>query len=115
MGILTHIMDCLLGKSSLEVRRSGSWPTLRKRHLETHPTCAVCGGTKFLQVHHIRDFHSHPELELDPENLITLCEHPFFNDHLRYGHLGDYKCINADVLKDTATWSKKLSNRKEEF
>lgn len=113
MNILLHAFDCLQGKTTLDVKRSGSWTTLRKRHLETYPTCAVCGGKKFLEVHHIQDFHNHPELELDPKNLITLCEHPYFNDHLRYGHLGDYKCINVDILKDTAIWRKKLANRVE--
>ena len=109
-----NVRDYLQGKLSVGMKRSGKWPALRKHHLEMHPTCAVCGGKKFLEVHHIQDFHVHPELELDPENLITLCEHPYFNDHLRYGHLGDYKCINDNVVKDTKTWHEKLANRTRE-
>jgi len=112
-SLSVKILDVIQSKAPVTAKRSGSWPALRKHHLETHPTCAICGGTKFLEVHHIEPFHSKPELELLDSNLITLCEHPFFNDHLRYGHLGNYKCINVDVLKDAVIWHKKLANRVE--
>ena len=35
-------------------------------------TCARCGGTNALVVHHIKPVHVDPTLELAPDNLITL-------------------------------------------
>ena len=84
------------------IPRSGGWPTVRKHHLERHPRCAVCGGTEYLAVHHIKPFASHPELELDPENLLTLCQHPLYNHHLAVGHFWNYKDINPDSVEDAA-------------
>ena len=72
--LLTRIVDTLKGKHPLAAKRSNQWPTARKAHLELYPACAVCGGSVDIQVHHIRPFHLHPDLELDPGNLVTLCE-----------------------------------------
>ncbi len=55
-------------------KRSGHWPTVRKDYLKDHPNCAVCSGNKKCEVHHKKPFHTHPELELEPTNFITLCE-----------------------------------------
>jgi len=33
--------------------RSSAWRKIRNEHLKDHPCCAVCGGTKKLNVHHI--------------------------------------------------------------
>jgi 5-methylcytosine-specific restriction endonuclease McrA len=35
--------------------------------------CEVCGSTDQLHVHHIRGWADHPELRLDPDNLMLLC------------------------------------------
>ena len=62
--------------------RSSRWPKVRSEFVRLHPVCAACGGRKELNVHHIEPFHRNPELELDPNNLITLCrEHHFFVGH----------------------------------
>ena len=81
--------------------RSTHWSTVRKRHLEKHPTCAVCGGKKLLNVHHIRPFHLFKKLELEPSNLITLCEKSEVlggNCHLIFGHAGNWKRFVPHVV-----------------
>jgi hypothetical protein len=78
--------------------RSGRWRTVRKDFLEAHPTCAACGGTKWLNVHHKMPFHDEPEKELDPNNLITLCMGK--NEcHLKIGHGNNFKCFNDKVTE----------------
>src|SRR5690242_21104937 len=57
--------------------RSSRWPTVRKKFLSKIKAagngCAARGAKIGLQVHHKKPFHIHPELELDPTNLIALC------------------------------------------
>ena len=110
---ITHVRDALQGKHSLTQTRSPEWPKVRAAHLKLHPTCAVCGGTVKLEVHHMQPFHLHPERELDPTNLITLCEsgHEGVNCHLHYGHLGDFHSYNVNVVEDAGVWKKKIANR----
>ena len=93
--------------------RSGKWPTLRKKILVRNPVCAVCGGNKKLEVHHIKPFHLHRSLELDPTNLIVLCENgnDGINCHLAFGHLGSFKSFNSNVIKDAKMWAKKIKER----
>lgn len=111
-ALIKNIADAFVGKAPLGVKRSGSWSTVRKHFLEQNPTCAVCGKTDRLEVHHERPFHLNPELELDPTNLITLCEgNKALNCHLVIGHLGNYKDINPDVRKDAETWKLKFKRR----
>lgn len=83
-------------------KRSPHWPSVRKKHLEEHATCAACGGKKKLQVHHIQPFHSHPQLELEPSNLITLCEAAGKDDHIVYGHGDSFHYWNPNVVADAA-------------
>lgn len=93
-----------------EEARSPHWPAVRKAHLEKHPACEVCGhsGEK-VNVHHKLPFHLHPELELDPKNLITLCEDEHFvNCHLFVGHLGNFSGWNPAVVADAKEWHRKL-------
>lgn len=94
-------------------KRSSQWPKTRKAHLAAHPNCAVCGGTDKIEVHHIHPFHIHPELELDPKNLISLCESNKggVNCHLHFGHLGNFRSVNEEVVNDSETWNKKIKNR----
>lgn len=47
-------------------------------------------------------------MELDPENLITLCEGPAFNCHLFFGHLRNWSSHNPDVREDAAMWREKI-------
>jgi hypothetical protein len=66
-----------------------------------------------LDVHHIRPFHLHPDLELEPSNLITLCEADKggVNCHLFIGHLGNFKSFNVDVKADASYWREKFQTR----
>ena len=81
--------------------RSSKWPSLRKHFLESHPYCAYCGAKEHLQVHHVKPFHLDPSLELDPNNLIVLCETPGTDHHLEIGHLGNFRSEgNPNVVED---------------
>jgi hypothetical protein len=113
MSIVKHIVGALQGKHPLLARRSGSWPRVRAAHLAAHPACEVCGGVEKLEVHHRKPFHLDPALELDPANLITLCEanRGGVNCHLFVGHLGNFKAFNPTVVDDAATWQRKLKTR----
>jgi len=113
--MLQKITDTIQGKAPLAVKRSSQWSVIRRKHLTNHPCCAVCGGTSKLEVHHIKPFHTHPELELDPDNLITLCESKSFGVicHLFVGHLGSYKAINPNVVEDAKNWNTKIKLRYE--
>lgn len=110
--IIKHVKDVIQGKANIGTKRSSKWPTVRRKHLEKFPTCAVCGGRDKIEVHHIQPFHAKPELELDPSNLISLCESKSFGIvcHVLVGHCGNYKKINPDVVKDAAYWFSKLKN-----
>lgn len=90
-------------------KRSGKWATVRKRHLEAHATCAACGGIKDLSVHHCTPLRLDETKELDPENLITLCEEN--NCHHCFGHLYSWFSYNPNVREDTAAWLEKIKNR----
>ena len=93
--------------------RSGKWRSVRAAHLKKHPRCALCGGKKKLEAHHCLPFHLDPSLELDPNNLITLCEEKKdgANCHLLCGHLGSFHSFNKDVREDARTWNIKLMHR----
>lgn len=78
---------------------------------------------KSVEVHHKKPFHLHPEYELDPDNLITLCEGKEFSSlacHLVFGHLGNYKLENqyiddiVPVLKEMFDKRKSQQNINEE-
>ena len=113
MTLLKKLTDAVQGKAPLSSTRSTHWPAVRKAHLALHPTCALCGGTEKLEVHHIQVFHVHPELELDPTNFITLCESGKggINCHLAAGHLGNFKSFNTSVVHDAEFWRKRIAER----
>jgi len=109
--IISHVKDVVKGKAKLFSRRSPKWPSLRKSFLETHGSCAACGCTEFLEVHHIEPFHENPFLELSMDNLITLCDKPGKdNCHLTVGHLGSFRKKNLSVREDA---EKLLKSKKE--
>ena len=97
----------------LGAARSPLWRKVREEHLRKYQTCALCGGREVLEVHHIESFSRNPSRELDPANLITLCEsgkngvvcHRFF------GHLGNYQSINPTCEEDVKRFSEKIKNR----
>lgn len=113
--MIGKIKDVLQGKAPLQAKRSPRWSSVRKHHLQKNPTCAACGDTDKLEVHHIQPFHTHPELELEPSNLISLCESKSYGIicHLLIGHNGNYKLINPNVVGDSEEWLQKLSDAKK--
>jgi hypothetical protein len=81
--------------------RSPKWHQVEREHLAKESECQRCGATVRLQVHHIVPFHLHPEMELEPFNLITLCEEAgYLNCHLVHGHNGDWKDFNKNVREE---------------
>jgi hypothetical protein len=77
-------------QQSLFIKRSQKWAALRKEHLAKQPECQACGKSLNLQVHHIIPLHIDKTRELDPDNLITLCENVKSSVfcHYTFGHLG---------------------------
>ena len=99
-----------------EAERSPQWPSVRDAFVKNNPQCAVCGKGPAqgigLQAHHIFPFHycirlGRPDLELDPRNLVTLCEtesgKPSDDHHVLIGHLDDFESSNLDVVSDAHT------------
>lgn len=88
--------------------RSPEWSSVRKEHLKDNNICAACGRKTKLEVHHIEPVHMNPDRELDPSNLITLCDDTC---HLLFGHLMNYKSWNVDVVQDCEYYYDKITNR----
>lgn len=122
-------------KKTAGKERSPLWPKYRKAWLEKNPSCAACGSTEDLQVHHCLPFHmqftgeqvraagvtlgrdfldseliSGHELELNTGNFISLCE-PSGPEghHLSIGHIGNFKKFNPNVREDAANLLKSLA------
>lgn len=87
--------------------RSPEWNKVRKLHLKDQNECQSCGKISALEVHHIVPVHIDRTLELDPSNLLTLCE----RCHLVFGHLSDYRSWNKNVVEDCAVYLNKVKNR----
>jgi hypothetical protein len=85
-----------------DTQRSPKWRAVQHAFLQMKPTCAACGSNIELQVHHIKPFHLHPELELQPSNLITMCMSAG-ECHLLVAHGGSFACYNPNVVEDAAT------------
>ena len=80
--------------------RSPRWRAVRELHLTRQPACFACGTTDDLEVHHICDFSTYPSLELEPDNLLTLCGDKANCCHLYHGHGGNWRGINKAVVFD---------------
>lgn len=104
-------MDKIEKKKTHGKKRSDEWPRVRKDWIKNNPACAVCGTKKNVQVHHRVAFHTHPELELDPTNFITLCEGEERDHHRMIGHCENFQSINEHVDADVAFWKAKIANR----
>lgn len=92
--------------------RSTEWPRVAKEHLLLEPACRICGHQgQGLQVHHIKPFHLYPQLELDPHNLITLCELRGRDHHLLIGHLDDWESYNPNVRADVKRFHKENATK----
>ena len=98
---LRHLVkDVLAGRPAK--LRSPKWHACRKRHLAQQPECQWCGHTVKCEIHHVKSFHEYPKLELVETNLITLCEAPALQCHLRHGHQGNWKTNNPDIRAECA-------------
>ena len=110
MDFFKVIKDRIQGKASVGQRRSNKWSKIRKAHLKGTPVCEVCRSKTKLEVHHIIPFNIAPDLELYPDNLMTLCENKKYgiNCHLLIGHLGNYRRTNPNSELDAMNWRYKI-------
>jgi 5-methylcytosine-specific restriction protein A len=111
-ALFRSLADRLAGKPASP--RSPHWPAVRRAHLVREPACAACAACATrtrLAVHHVRPVHLYPELELEPANLLTLCEGPGGGDHLTFGHLGAWAAWSPTVRADAADYLRKRLNR----
>ncbi len=92
--------------------RSSGWEKFEKDYVAVHNFCVACGGTKLLQVHHKLPYHLHPELELDENNVMTLCMSPGHLCHFIYGHCRDWLAFNPRVVEMAAEMLEATKNRK---
>lgn len=84
----------LIREKLKSVKRSPKWDNVRDQFLAANPFCEACGHRSGLQVHHVKPFKTNPELELDSNNLITLCMGP---EECHNNHVLNFP-INFDVL-----------------
>lgn len=104
--MLAYIGEFLFGAKARDHR----WPKFRAEFLKKHPTCAACGTTSKLDVHHIQPFHVYPHLELSEENCIVLCR-TGGSCHITFGHLQDWTSWNIHVREDAAQYLHRVQTR----
>lgn len=103
---LFHLGD-YVSTRTLGASRSGLWPHVRDQFLKDNPTCSVCNTTKDLAVHHQVPFSRDKSLELNVNNLITLCT----VHHFWQGHLGSWRSFNSNVVIDARILHDKIKTR----
>ena len=115
IGVFERIKDRIQGKAPKGAKRSSKWGRVKREHLRKFPECAVCKSKKKVQVHHVIPFHVAPDLELDPTNLVTLCENAKYGIvcHLLVGHLGNYRRTNLSVEADAAYWRQRIKGNEK--
>jgi hypothetical protein len=86
---LVNVVRAAVHERNKSARRSPRWDEVRDKTIAKVGACEACGEKKNLQVHHEKPFHLHPELELDPANLIVLCM-GHDDCHLLLGHGGSF-------------------------
>lgn len=105
----------LLCLAFLAADRSPGWPKVRKAYLAAHPECAACGqrDPARLAVHHVYPVHAPggEKYELDPANLITLCDQPGGGCHLALGHLRDWRAWNPQIRADASWYRERILTR----
>lgn len=103
-----YAKDRIQGKAPKGARRSPDWRKVRGVHMAAHPDCEVCGRTKTkvrtIECHHILSYFLFPDLELEPENLVSLCR----RCHLLFGHHNNWKRLNMNIRSDIAVWRMKI-------
>jgi 5-methylcytosine-specific restriction endonuclease McrA len=116
LGFLVVVSDAA-GRSSgeqsaqaehiAELARSPEWREVRNKHIQANGECIACGSRDELQVHHVLPFRLWPEHELDPGNLVTLCQ----RCHIVFGHLGNTRAFNPLVRQDAARYLARVKAR----
>lgn len=91
-------------------KRHSGWSGLRNGHLVMNPVCVACGTKNNLTVHHIIPVNIDPDLELDPKNLVTMCQH----HHFAIGHWNNWRRYNINVIEDSIELRKIYDKRLEE-
>lgn len=84
---------------------------MKSRFIKENNFCRGCNRRDNLNVHHIVPFHINRGLELDPSNLITLCENKTLNCHLWIGHLGNFVSYNVNVANDADIIRQRITER----
>ena len=102
--MLSRLLNWMLASSQPKVRRSPKWGAVRQAHLGVEPVCQACRGEKRLEVHHVIPVHVDPTRELDPRNLLTLCEAPGRHCHLIFGHAYDWRLHVPKVREYLSQW-----------
>lgn len=87
--------------------RSSKWSAVRRAFVKSNPYCAACGTAKELEVHHLVPFHLDASRELDPTNLLTLCN----ECHFFIGHLKDWTSCNPYAREDAALMLSRFSGK----
>ena len=86
-----------------DINRSSQWTKVRALHLKHYPKCVLTDisykEVDDMEVHHVKSFHEHPELELEPSNLRTI-RRPF---HWLFGHFLNWEKINSHFDEDIIT------------
>jgi hypothetical protein len=79
-----------------------AWRALAAQHLRIYPMCAACGSRSRVRPHHVVPVSVDPSRELDPLNLLSLCESYAFgvNCHLFLGHGGQWSTYNPQAVRD---------------
>lgn len=90
--------------------RSSMWRKVRAEHLKIYNACMACGGRVSLEVHHLMPYQIAPELELDHDNLITLCEGRS-RCHWIVGHLLNWRSYNPNAKADALAFFNKVKDR----
>lgn len=102
-------------KKPMDNQRSPTWGKFKRAYAKKVPkVCSVCGAVKGkIELHHIVPFHLDKSKEEDDSNVIWLCENLSYglNCHLAFGHLGNFKSWNENVMADARAWNKKIKNR----
>jgi hypothetical protein len=62
---------------------SGEWKRVARAVRVRDGGCVECGSAADPHVHHVKSFADHPELRLDPDNLVTLCREHHHDAHRR--------------------------------
>lgn len=94
--------------------RSSNWRITRNIYLQRFPKCEACGNKNNLIVHHKKPFYLYPELEVNIDNLITLCEGKTMNCHFVLGHCFlNWKCYNPNIKSDIGIINNIKNNAKQ--